>query len=298
MSEQATTHNSQVIPEEVIVRRTTRVVAPVLTEHRSDTDDVLLSIRGLKMTYPSASTGDRTVVLDDVSFDVRRGEFVAFLGPSGCGKSTLLQIIAGLTQPSDGMVFLDGKEVTRPPEGLVYLFQQYSKSLFPWRNVIDNVAFPLGSARNLSRKDVESRCLELLRLVGLAGFERHYPWQLSGGMQQRVAIARALAASPKVLLLDEPLSAVDALTRVELQMLLQDIWRSEKLTVLLVTHDVEEALFLSDRVAILSKQPTRLEEVLDTGLARPRDSIATREDVRFVDLRRYLLNRLLRRSDR
>lgn len=260
----------------------------------TDARRVLLSLKELRKVYPSvARKADDLVVLDSLSFDIHEGEFVAFLGPSGCGKSTLLQIVAGLLEPSAGQACLDGVPITEPPEGMVYLFQQYAKSLFPWRTVIGNVAFPLEADSRMDSAQRTQRCKDLLGLVGLAGFERHFPWQLSGGMQQRVAIARALAASPRILLLDEPFSAVDALTRVELQMLLLNIWEREKLTVLLVTHDVDEAVFMSDRIAVLSRQPTRIEHVFPTGLPRPRDSIATREDERFLALRRKLLNLLL-----
>ncbi len=255
---------------------------------------VLLALSELRKVYPSVDRkANDLVVLDSLSFDIHEGEFVAFLGPSGCGKSTLLQIVAGLLEPSAGRACLDEVPITEPPEGMVYLFQQYAKSLFPWRTVIGNVAFPLEADSRMDSAQRTQRCKELLGLVGLSGFERHFPWQLSGGMQQRVAIARALAASPRILLLDEPFSAVDALTRVELQMLLLNIWEREKLTVLLVTHDVDEAVFMSDRIAVLSRQPTRIEHVFPTGLPRPRDSIATREDERFLLLRRKLLNLLL-----
>jgi len=178
---------------------------------------------------------------------------------------------------------------------MVYLFQQYAKSLLPWRTVAGNIALAFESEPGSAHARVRARASEYLELVGLAGFEKRYPWQLSGGMQQRVAIARALAANPRVLLLDEPFSAVDALTRVELHALVLDLQRRHSLTVVLVTHDVDEAVFLSDRIAILSKRPTVVEEVIETALPRPRDAIATREHERFVELRHALMERLLNR---
>jgi NitT/TauT family transport system ATP-binding protein len=237
------------------------------------------------------------VALEDVSLEVRESEFVAILGPSGCGKSTLLQIAAGLQPASSGETVFRGERVTGPPAGMIYLFQQYSKSLFPWRTVWKNVALPLEQA-SIPRYERRARCSKYLAMVGLAGFEDRYPWQLSGGMQQRVAIARALAAEPRVLLLDEPFSAVDALTRLELQSLILDIWERQRLTVVLVTHDVDEAIFMSDRVAMLSARPTWLVSIAETGLARPRDSIATREEPRFIQLRHDMMEILLRPGER
>jgi len=237
------------------------------------------------------------VAFDDFSLDIAPSEFLAVVGPSGCGKSTLLRLAAGLLQPTAGVMSLDGNSIAAPPAGVVYLFQQYSKSLFPWRTVLHNVMFPLEGVSRNSRKNNELICKEYIRQVGLAGFEDKYPWQLSGGMQQRVAIARALAAEPKVLLLDEPFSAVDALTRMELQALILDIWARSKFTALLVTHDVDEAVFLADRIAVLSNRPTRLNEVIDVGLPRPRDPIKTRELPRFLELRHHLTASLLGRHD-
>jgi NitT/TauT family transport system ATP-binding protein len=252
-----------------------------------------LSVRGVGKTFGTGA--DSVVALREISLDVAESEFVAILGPSGCGKSTLLQIVAGLLPASAGEVLLRGKPVVEPPEGMVYLFQQYSKSLFPWRTVERNVAFALEGS-GLPRAEIRTRCERYLAMVGLEGFGRRYPWQLSGGMQQRVAIARALAAGPRVLLLDEPFSAVDALTRLELQNLTLEIWAREKLTVLLVTHDVDEAVFMADRVAMLSARPTSLSSIHDTELPRPRDSMATRELPRFLKLRHELVATLLRRD--
>jgi NitT/TauT family transport system ATP-binding protein len=237
------------------------------------------------------------IAFDDFSLNVAASEFLAVVGPSGCGKSTLLRLAAGLLRPTFGAMTLEGSPIVGPAPGVVYLFQQYSKSLFPWRTVLHNVMLPLEGVSRNPRKSNELICKEYIRQVGLAGFEEKYPWQLSGGMQQRVAIARALAAEPKVLLLDEPFSAVDALTRMELQTLILDIWARNRFTALLVTHDVDEAVFLADRIAVLSNRPTRLTEVIDVGVPRPRDQIETRELPRFLALRHYLTASLLGKHD-
>jgi NitT/TauT family transport system ATP-binding protein len=223
-------------------------------------------------------------------------EFLAIVGPSGCGKSTLLKMAAGLMAPTKGKVLLDGEPVLDPPPGVIYLFQQYAKSLFAWRTVIDNVMFPLEASPRSQRGELRDKCRDYLKQVGLDGFEDSYPWQLSGGMQQRVAIARALAADPQVLLLDEPFSAVDALTRMELQSLVLQLWERRKFTAILVTHDVEEAIFLADRVAVLGAKPTALKEIIEVGLPRPRDQLTTREDPRFLRLRHHLTSLLLTRN--
>jgi NitT/TauT family transport system ATP-binding protein len=220
-------------------------------------------------------------------------EFVAVVGPSGCGKSTLLQIAAGLIPATEGRVMLNGRPVVRPPPEMVYLFQQYSKSLLPWRTVVANVAFALERRPDLSKHAVNELAMHHLDLVDLAPFALNYPSQLSGGMQQRVAIARALAAEPRVLLLDEPFSSVDALTRLELHDLLLDLCAKHGLTVLLVTHDVDEAVYLADRVAMLTPRPSSIAEVMTVDLPRPRHAIKTRELERFLYVRHHLLAQLL-----
>ena len=254
----------------------------------------LLSIHGIGKTFDAS--GGEVVAIRSVDLDVREGEFLSIVGPSGCGKSTLLQIVAGLLAPSAGEVRLAGEPIVEPPQGVVYLFQQYSRSLFPWSTVEQNVAFGFRHAMSLSRPAAEERCIRYLEMVGLAEFRRRYPWELSGGMQQRVAIARALAAEPRMLLLDEPFSSVDALTRLELQGLILDLWGRTGLTVLLVTHDVEEAVYVSDRIALLTRRPAQVEEVFVNALPRPRKPVESREDARFLQLRHELLSRLLRRE--
>jgi NitT/TauT family transport system ATP-binding protein len=256
--------------------------------------DVLLRLEGVGKSY--RSNGLATVALQGIDLAIRRREFMTLIGPSGCGKSTLLQIAAGLIPPSTGRVMLNGRPVTSPPAEIVYLFQQYTKSLFPWRNVRDNVAFAL-ERKPLGRRERAERASAYLAMVGLDEFGNHYPWQLSGGMQQRVAIARALAATPRMLLMDEPFSAVDALTRLELQALLLDIWqKSDDLTIMFVTHDVEEAVYLSDRIAVLTRRPSSISRIVEPGLARPRHAVDTREDPVFLRHRHDLLNTLLDRT--
>lgn len=252
-----------------------------------------LSLRNVRKVFGDADDKDCILAFDDISLDVAPSEFVAIVGPSGCGKSTLLRIAAGLMPPSAGEVRLDGRLIDAPPPRVVYLFQQYAKSLFSWRTVLQNVMFPLESAPRSERAQLRARCAEYLQQVGLAGFESKYPWQLSGGMQQRVAIARALAAEPRVLLLDEPFSAVDALTRMELQSLVLDLWRQNGFTAVLVTHDVDEAIFIADRVAVLSARPTTLSQIVPVALPRPRHQLTTREDRRFLELRHHLMTSLL-----
>lgn len=252
-----------------------------------------LALAGVGKTF--AQDGGQTEALGSIDLAVREGEFLAIVGPSGCGKSTLLQIAAGLTPATRGSVRFHGEAVTAPPPGIVYLFQQYGKSLFPWRTVLDNVAFAVEHRPGMRRAAARHSSRHYLDMVGLADFADHYPAQLSGGMQQRVTIARALAAQPRVLLMDEPFSSVDALTRLELHAIVQDLWQKHGFTAVLVTHDVDEAVFLADRVAVLSSRPARVVQVLETGLPRPRDRLDTPQMPRFLELRHALLAALLGR---
>ncbi len=230
----------------------------------------------------------RKNVLNSVNFSIQRGSFVSILGPSGCGKSTLLQIVAGL-QPSDaGDIMLDQKSIKEPPFEMLYLFQQYNKSIFPWRTVRENVSFGMESRRKWTRKEIAERCDRMIQLVGLEGYGDYYPRQLSGGMQQRVAIARALACEPSVLLMDEPFSAVDAMTRASLQDLVLDLWSSLKLTILFVTHDIEEAVYLSDRVIVLHRSPKNVALDTQIQLPYPRDHLTTPELPEFLTYRHRL----------
>lgn len=253
-------------------------------------DPTILRVRGVHKSFPAAS--GTTTALSAVDLNIEAGSFVSIIGPSGCGKSTLLQIMAGLETATSGQVFYNGTLVNGPPHEVLYVFQQYTRSLFPWLTVQRNVAFGPESKGTLSRAEVDGRTKELIGLVKLSGFERHYPWQLSGGMQQRVAIARALACRPTVLLMDEPFSAVDALTRAGLQELLRSLWREFDLTLVFVTHDVDEAVYLSTRVVALTRSPGAVAIDIPIELPGPRDQIATRALPSYLDYRKKLLAQL------
>jgi NitT/TauT family transport system ATP-binding protein len=224
----------------------------------------------------------------DITFSVGQGEFVALIGPSGCGKSTLLHIMAGLSEPSAGTVRLKGERIGGPRPEMMFVFQQYTKSIFPWKTVLENVLLGVKYQSNAPRKALEKMCLEHLDLVGLSRYPHYYPYQLSGGMQQRVAIARALARRPKILLMDEPFSALDAMMRVELQDLLLELWSKLQLTILFVTHDLDEALYLAQRVIMLSASPATIAEMVDVPLSYPRRQIETRSEPAYLELRERL----------
>jgi NitT/TauT family transport system ATP-binding protein len=224
----------------------------------------------------------------DITFSVGQGEFVALIGPSGCGKSTLLHIMAGLSRPTSGAVRLAGEEIDAPRPEMMFVFQQYTKSIFPWKTVLENVLLGVKYHSTRSRQALEKFCLEQLDLVGLRHYPNYYPYQLSGGMQQRVAIARALARRPKILLMDEPFSALDAMMRVELQDLLLQLWSELKLTIVFVTHDLDEALYLAQRVIMLSASPGTIAEEVTVPLAYPRRQIETRSEDTYLALRKRL----------
>jgi len=250
----------------------------------------ILEVQGLSKSYRQLG-GETTLAIQDISFQIEAGEFVSFVGPSGCGKSTLLLSIAGLLPPSSGRLSVNGHEVKGPPPNLVLVFQEFNKSLFAWRSVLGNVLFGL-EARRKSSHDGEAKARSLIELVGLKGFERHYPWELSGGMQQRVAIARALAYEPEVLLMDEPFGSLDALTRLELEDALLEIWQELETTILFVTHDIEEAIYLSDRIWVLSRRPSRIVETIQVDLNRPRNQVETRGNARFMELRNEIYRQI------
>ncbi|HEY2986121.1 MAG TPA: ABC transporter ATP-binding protein [Candidatus Binatia bacterium] len=249
----------------------------------------ILQVEGLSKRYRQAG-GESTLAIEDISFTVEQGEFVSLVGPSGCGKTTLLMCVAGLIAPSAGRVAVKGAEVDGPPGNLVLVFQEYNKSLFAWRTVLGNVLFGV-AAKDGRAGDAEAKARRLIGLVGLEGFERHYPWELSGGMQQRVAIARALAYEPEVLLMDEPFGSVDAMTRLELEDGLLQLWKELRTTILFVTHDIEEAIYLSDRVYVLGRRPSRVVEQVTVRLARPRNQMTTRADADFMKLRNEIYRR-------
>jgi NitT/TauT family transport system ATP-binding protein len=231
---------------------------------------------------------------EDISFLVDRKEFVALIGPSGCGKSTLLHIAAGLSAPTSGTVRLKGLAVTEPRPEMMYVFQQYTKSIFPWKTVIENVSLGIKYRSPVPRAEIEETALAQLKVVGLAAYANYYPYQLSGGMQQRVAIARALARRPEILLMDEPFSALDAMMRVELQDLLLWLWQDFGLTIVFVTHDLDEALYVAQRVVMLSASPGSVAEIVDVPLPYPRNQVETRREPIYLELRAHLYNSMAR----
>ena len=228
-----------------------------------------------------------------LSFAVEEGEFVCVIGPSGCGKTTLLRCIAGLLTPTSGSVLLRGQRVVRPPDEMALIFQEYNRSLLPWMTVRQNVAFPLRRMR-LGKEGVR-RAEEAVEEVGLARFIDHHPWQLSGGMQQRVAIARALAYQPSVLLMDEPFASVDAQTRADLEDLTVRLGQRFGVTILFVTHDIDEAVYLADRIVVLTQSPGRIRETVVVDLPNPRDQIETRVLPNFIRLRTHV-HRLIKQE--
>lgn len=243
----------------------------------------LLSADDLRHTY-SPGRPEEHQALGGITFSVDEGEFVSIVGPSGCGKTTLLRALSGLLQPSGGGVEFEGEKVTSVPHDLTLVFQDYSRSLYPWLRVADNVEFPLKRS-GLSKSQRRDRVEQALADVGLAGHETKYPRQLSGGMQQRVAIARALAYEPAVLLMDEPYASVDAQTRAALEDMLLDVWQRRNGTILFVTHDIDESVYLADRVLVLAKAPSRVIADIKVDIPRPRDQIDTKADPAFVELR-------------
>ena len=250
----------------------------------------ILEVQNLSKSYRQAG-GETTAAIGNIACTIDPGEFVSFVGPSGCGKTTLLMTIAGLLAPSGGRILVHGREITGPPPGLVLLFQEYNKSLFAWRSVLGNVRFGL-EARGNHSPQAATRARALIELVGLAGFESHYPWELSGGMQQRVAIARALAYEPEVLLMDEPFGSLDALTRLELEDTLLRLWAELRTTIVFITHDIEEAIYLSDRILVLSRRPSEIVEELPITLPRPRDQERTRAEGYFMEMRNRIYRRI------
>ena len=242
----------------------------------------MLSVQGLKKVY---QVGDGEVeAVRDLTFDVAEGELVCLVGPSGAGKTTLLKCIAGLLTPTDGVVQLAGKTVTEPPKAMAVVFQEYGRSLFPWMTVRDNVELPLKNQR-VPKAERERLVNDALAAVELSHVPKSYPWQLSGGMQQRVAIARAVAYQPKVMLMDEPFAAVDAQTRADLEDLIRSIWKKLGVTILFVTHDIDESVYLGERVIMLSNSPTVVQDDLKIDLPEQRDQLETRSSPRFTELR-------------
>jgi len=249
-----------------------------------------LEVRNLRFGYGAAAIP----LMDDISFSVRPGEFISIVGPSGCGKTTLLKLVAGLIRPQSGERFLNGSPVVGTPPDLAFVFQDYTRSLLPWATILHNVTFPL-RAKGVGKQERDEQGRAALAAVDLHGVDNDYPWQLSGGMQQRVAIARALAYRPSVLLMDEPFASLDAQVRADLEDLTLRIQHETGVTTVLVTHDIDEAIYLGHRVFTLSKRPTVLRRVFDVPLGFPRDQLTTRAEPAFLELRAEI-TKLIRNS--
>jgi NitT/TauT family transport system ATP-binding protein len=254
---------------------------------RSETEPPLLDIREVCKAFPGPQ---RTVIaLHKVTLPVRRGEFISLVGASGCGKTTLLRIIDGLEKADSGELYLDGKRLTGVSQDMAYVFQEIN--LLPWRNVLDNVALGL-EVRGAGKRERRARALEALEMVGLADVAKAPPYTLSGGMQQRVGVARALAVQPKVFLMDEPFGQLDNFTREALQVEIASLWERLGATIVFVTHDVDEAIFLSDRIALFQPAPGRLTEVIEVDLPRPRTDYDVRAHSRAIELRAQITDHL------
>jgi len=247
--------------------------------------DVVLDVRGLAKTY--AGQNRSVEAIRDLTFSITRGQLVCIVGPSGAGKTTLLRCIAGLLDTTGGEIVLDGEKVTGPPRGMAIVFQEYGRSLFPWMTVQQNVERPL-IERKVPKADRKRIVAEALEAVGLSDSTHAHPWQLSGGMQQRVAIARAVAYEPQVLIMDEPFAAVDAQTRADLEDLVRALWKRLGVTVLFVTHDIDESVYLGQRILVLSNRPTVILEDVLVDLPDERDQLGTRSTARFAELRAHL----------
>ncbi len=250
--------------------------------------DAVLSAKGIAKSYGRGDSAQN--IINGFDLEVDQGAFVSLVGPSGCGKTTLLMILSGLLSPDSGQIFFKGKAVKQTPHGLAVVFQDYSRSLLPWKTNIENVLFGMRRVVGLDERQKRDEAERILQAVGLSGFEKHHPWQISGGMQQRVAIARGLASQSELLLLDEPLAAVDAQTRADMQDLLRDLARKFKQTCVLVTHDVDEAVYMADRVLVLGPRPTKVVRDITVDLPKDRDQISTRESPSFLAARHEVLS--------
>ena len=253
--------------------------------------ETLLKVEHLKKVYES-TTGN-VEAIGDISFEMGSGELVCIVGPSGCGKTTLLKCIAGLLRPTAGSVELDGRRVSGPPANMALVFQEYGRSLYPWLTVRGNVELPL-KHKKLPGSERDRLVQDAIAAVGLEHAVKSYPWQLSGGMQQRVAIARAVAYQPEVLIMDEPFAAVDAQTRADLEDLVRSLHLERGMSILFVTHDIDESVYLGERVIVLSKSPTWVQEDLAIDLAATRDQITTRALPRFTELRTHVYEQIQR----
>lgn len=231
-----------------------------------------LDISGLSKHFKTQETDETIHVLNDIDCQVKNGQFLSIVGPSGCGKTTFLRIIAGLEEPSSGRIMLDGRAIRHDVDRIGLVFQEYA--LFPWRTTVQNIELGLEMMK-VPKKEMRSAAMNYIHSFGLTGFENRYPHELSGGMQQRVAIARTLITDPKVVLMDEPFGSLDSQTRNTLQSFLLDQWQKQKVTIVFVTHNVDEAVFLSDEVVVFSKRPARISARFDVSCPRPRDRTST-----------------------
>jgi NitT/TauT family transport system ATP-binding protein len=252
---------------------------------RDETTQPILDVRGLRKVYRSG--GGAVEAIRNLTFTIAPGELTCIVGPSGAGKTTLLKCIAGLLDATDGEIRLEGELVTGPPKGMAVVFQEYGRSLFPWMTVWQNVELPL-KERKVPVAERKRLVTEALAAVGLADVHRAHPWQLSGGMQQRVAIARAVAYEPHILIMDEPFAAVDAQTRADLEDLVRELWQRLGVTVLFVTHDIDESVYLGQRVLVLSNRPTVIMEDVAIDLPHERDQLTTRSMQRVAELRGHV----------
>jgi NitT/TauT family transport system ATP-binding protein len=251
----------------------------------------MLKVDHLGKTY---GEGDEAVeAIGDLEFEVHEKEFVCIVGPSGCGKTTLLKCMSGLLAPTRGEVLLHGERIDGPPERMALVFQEYGRSLYPWMSVRQNVAFPL-RRKKIGKQEAGELVERAVESVDLSGFLDRYPWELSGGMQQRVAIARALAYQPEILLMDEPFASVDAQTRGDLEDLILEVRRQYGVTVVFVTHDIDESVYLGDRIVVLTPSPTKVQESLDVDLPEKRDQLETKELPEFAQLRAHVYRSIKR----
>jgi NitT/TauT family transport system ATP-binding protein len=253
----------------------------------------MLRVEQLAKTYGEGD--DAVQAIGGVDLEVAEKEFVCVVGPSGCGKTTLLKCMSGLLSASSGEVYLNDELVDGPPEKMALVFQEYSRSLFPWMTVRQNVAFPL-RRKKLGKAEAKEQVEQAVRSVDLEGFLDRYPWELSGGMQQRVAIARALAYQPEILLMDEPFASVDAQTRADLEDLILNVRKEYGVTVVFVTHDIDESVYLGDRIVVLTKSPTTVQELLDVDLPAERDQVETKELPEFARLRAHVYRSIKRKQ--
>lgn len=249
--------------------------------------NVILSIKDLGISFKNGK--ESKIVLDDINLDVKEGEIVSIIGPSGCGKSTLLSAIGGINSNFSGDILFKGEKVSSPSSDRGYIFQR--PALFDWMNVEDNIGYGL-KLKKFSKPEISSKVDEFVNEIGLDGYKKYYPKHLSGGMQQRVALARVLIMKPDMLLMDEPFSALDYQTRIEMQNLTLKLWELYKPSIIFVTHDIEEAILMADRVVVLSKNPGRIVETIDIDFERPRN-IDILSDVKFMEIKKELLKKLI-----